>query len=250
MKPAGAPPHAPFSSGEFTLPALAEPAVAGPFIVALEGANGAGKSTLCQRLARRLDASACMGTDAAWLAESFKVPMIRDAEWFVSALFFLSGCLEQMRRLQSSPSGLLIMDRSLWSTLAVHAAEDPERLATLLAMLRPVASRIQVPHLTLVLDADYATCQGRISRKAGVDRLLDDLTGHAAFHARERAFYQWLALQRPEVRWLDATPSDPEAVADQAVACIQSCLAARGLEVPSERGSVPAGGLARGGGLC
>ena len=81
--------------------------------------------------------------------------MIRDAEWFASAMFFLSGCFEQMRVLRGRPDPLVIMDRSLWSTLAVHGAEDPERLEALLAMLRPVAAQIHVPDLTLVLEADF-----------------------------------------------------------------------------------------------
>ena len=84
-----------------------------------------------------LGAHACLGTDEAWLSDAFKTRMIRDAEWFVSAMFFLSGCLEQMRVCEAGPKPLIIMDRSLWSTLAVHGAESPERLEILLAMLRP-----------------------------------------------------------------------------------------------------------------
>ena len=147
--------------------------------------------------------------------------MIRDAEWFASAMFFLSGCCEQMRVLRSRPNPLVIMDRSLWSTLAVHGAENPERLETLLAMLRPVAAQIHVPDLTLVLEADFETCQSRIARKSGVARLLDDLTATPAFHAREQEFYRWLARQRTEVRFLDANQAGPEAVAKQAAALIR-----------------------------
>ncbi len=136
------------------LPRFADRDASRPFVVALEGANGAGKSTLCHLLARTFAAPACLGTDEAWLSDAFKTRMIRDAEWFVSAMFFLSGCCEQMRVLRSRPNPLVIMDRSLWSTLAVHGAENPKRLETLLAMLRPVAAQIHVPDLTLVLEAE------------------------------------------------------------------------------------------------
>ena len=103
-----------------------------PFVVALEGANGAGKTTLCRLLSGSLAAPACLGTDEAWFSDSFKTRMIRDAEWFASAMFFLSGCFEQMRVLRGWPNPLVIMDRSLWSTLAVHGAESPERLEAVL----------------------------------------------------------------------------------------------------------------------
>jgi len=106
----------------------------------------------------------------------------------------------------------------------VHAAENPERLEILLAMLRPVAARIQVPDLTLVLDASLETCRSRIARKSGVARQLDELNANAAFHARERSFYLWLARQRGEVRFLDANPTEPETVAAQAAALITAVV--------------------------
>ena len=192
-----------------------------PFIVALEGANGVGKSTLCRLLSGLLAVPACLGTDEAWFSDSFKMRMIRDAEWFASAMFFLSGCFEQMRVLGDRPDALVIMDRSLWSTLAVHGAESPARLEAVVAMLRPFAVQIRVPDLTLVLDASFETCQSRIAQKTGAARLLDNLTANAAFHAREQEFYRWLARQRSEVLFLDANQAGPESVAERASAMIR-----------------------------
>jgi thymidylate kinase len=143
--------------------------------------------------------------------------MIRDAEWFASAMFFLSGCFEQMRVLRSRRDKLIVMDRSLWSTLAVHGADSLERLELLFAMLRPVAGHIRVPHLTLVLEASITTCQSRIGTKTGTARVLDELTANAEFHAREQEFYRWLSRQRSEVRFLDVDQAPPEAVALQAL---------------------------------
>jgi thymidylate kinase len=204
-----------------TLPRFAGRGASRPFVVALEGANGAGKTTLCGLLARNLAAPACLGTDAAWFADSFKTRMIRDAEWFASAMFFLSGCFEQMRVLRGRPDRLIIMDRSLWSTLAVHGAQSPERLEALLAMLRPVADQIHAPDFTLVLEASFETCQSRIAHKSGAARLLDELTATSAFHAREHGFYHWLAQQRPEVLFLHANDDGPEDVAERASALIR-----------------------------
>ena len=194
------------------LPSFAAPEPTGPFIVALEGPNGAGKTTL----ARALKFPHCLGTDDAWFAEPLKVRMIKDAEWFTSAMFFLSGCFEQMRVLRSRQDKVVVMDRSLWSTLAVHGADSPERLELLLAMLRPVAAQIRVPHLTLVLEASITTCRSRIAKKTGTARALDELTANAGFHGREQEFYRWLSRQRSEVRFLDVDQAPPEAVALEA----------------------------------
>ena len=208
-------------AASLTLPAFAPSPACGPRIVALEGPNGTGKTTLCGSLAHALGAPVCLGTDEAWFSDAFKTRMIRDAQWFASAMFFLSGCCEQMRLLRERSESLIIMDRSLWSTLAVHGAESVERLAKLMAMLRPVAGEIRVPDFTLVLQASFATCQSRIARKSGCARVLDELTAHTGFHAREKEFYGWLGRQRPDVAFLDVDNVSPEVAAQNALALIR-----------------------------
>ena len=205
---------------KLNLPRFASSRGSRPFVVALEGPNGAGKTTLCRKLSRRLGAPSCLGTDEAWFSETFKTRMIRDAEWHASAMFFLSGCFEQMRLLRSRAEKLVVMDRSMWSTLAVHAANDPARLSALLAMLRPVGTQVQLPDLTIVLEASFATCQSRIARKTGAARALDNLTATSAFHAREQLFYRWLAHQTKSVCFLDVEATAAE-VADSAVALVR-----------------------------
>ncbi len=197
------------------------PDAEGPCMVALEGPNGTGKSTLCELMANRLRAARCLGTDEAWFGPAFKTRMIRDADWYASAMFFLSGCFEQTRVQRSRPDPVIIMDRSLWSTFAVHAALDLEHLEMLIALIRPIAPHIRIPHLTLVLDASFATCQERIAKKQGEARELDALTAREDFHAREREFYRWLARQVPGIVFLDVDRDEPEEVARRAVETFQ-----------------------------
>ncbi len=191
-----------------------------PLVVALEGPNGAGKTILCRRLGRSLGAYTCLGTPRPWFSKPLKARMIRDADWFASAMFFLSGCFERMREIRSMSAPLVIMDRSLWSTLAVHAAANPERLAVVTAMIRPVASSISVPDLTLVLEASFETCLSRIARKDRASQALDQLTANARFHAREQVFYRWLARQTPTVQFLNVDRVDARQVAAQAKSLI------------------------------
>jgi thymidylate kinase len=184
-------------------------------VVAVEGANGVGKTTLCRLLAAREQLASCLGTDKAWFSEEFKIRMIRDAEWAASAMFFLSGCLEQMRMLRGRPDRLILMDRSLWSTLAVQAATDVERLERLILMLLPIEECVQVPDLTLVLDAPFLTCQARIAQKTGVARALDELTASAAFHRREQEFYHWLSGNISNVAFVETGNKTPGTVVDE-----------------------------------
>ena len=195
-----------------------------PLVIAVEGPNGAGKTTLCSALASTLQAPACLGTDRAWFSDPFRTRMIRDAEWFASAMFFLSGCFEQMRVLRGRTEPVVIMDRSLWSTLAVHAAHAPERLAALVQMLGPVAGQVPVPGVTLVLEASFATCGTRIARKSGPARALDELTAEPGFHAREQEFYRWLAGRAPGVLLLQVDDLDPAEAAQQALALLRPSL--------------------------
>jgi thymidylate kinase len=220
---------------ELSLPPFSQQTTAGPVVVAIEGPNGAGKTTLSRELSRKLGVPWCLGTDEAWFAEALKVRMIRDADWFASAMFFLSGCFEQMRLLQQQRDDrLVIMDRCLWSTLAVHGAEHVNRLQALIAMLRPIASQIRVPHLTLVLEASFATCKSRIAKKTGSARALDELTATAGFHAREREFYRWLGGQAPGVIFVDVEANAQE-VAAKTVGLIKSKLGM--LQLRSNRGA-------------
>jgi thymidylate kinase len=192
-----------------------------PFVVAIEGPNGAGKTTLTLNLSHKLGAPWCLGTDEAWFAEPLKVRMIRDADWYASAMFFLSGCFEQIRTLRDRHDRLVVMDRCLWSTLAVHAAENIERLEALIAMLRPIAHQVPIPQLTIVLDASFATCQSRIAKKSGAARELDELTATVAFHTREDKFYRWLGRQSSTVVFLDVNQPSPDEVAEQALNLIR-----------------------------
>jgi thymidylate kinase len=206
--------------GHLSLPRFAARRPNTPFLVAIEGPNGAGKTTLCHGLCQRLNVPYCLGSDEAWLTETFKVRMIRDADWYASAMFFLSGCFEQMRLIGGRAESLVIMDRCLWSTLAVHAAESIERLQALLAMLGPIASLVQIPQLTVVLEASFPTCQARIARKTADARALDELTARTEFHSREQLFYQWLMSQAPGMELVDVNELTPEQVADKVLALI------------------------------
>jgi thymidylate kinase len=91
-------------------------------------------------------------------------------------------------------------------------------------MIRPIAQNIQIPHITLVLEASFSTCQERISNKTGTARALDQLTANAGFHAREREFYRWLGRQTPTVSFLETDERNPEEVVASALLAVKTRL--------------------------
>ncbi len=184
-----------------------------PHVVAIEGPNGSGKTHLCSLLAERLALTVLRGVPAGWEDSAQKLRMIRDADWLASAMYFLSGVIESSRQAALAEGKLQVMDRSLWSTLAVHYARDPARLERLMPLIDLAADRLKTPDLTIVLEASLDACDRRISHKSGKERELDAAArADGGFHQRERVFYHWLASQGPRVVFLDAENDDPEDV--------------------------------------
>lgn len=126
-----------------------------------------------------------------------KMRMIRDADWMASAFYFFSGSMELKRELaefiqrQVSPPRICL-DRSLWSTLAVHVGHDPKRLGELMPMLELMGGHVFVPNKTIVLTASSEMLQRRISQKEPSERVFDELTQNYDYWKRESDFYHWL----------------------------------------------------------
>ena len=90
-------------------------------------------------------------------------------------------------------------------------------------LLEPIAADIDLPRLTLVLEASFSCCQSRIANKSGTARELDELTATSAFHERERQFYRWLGRKAPNIFFVDAATAADEVV-ESALALLRSHL--------------------------
>ena len=167
-------------------------------VIAIEGSNGVGKTTLIESIrVNHPDWMIRRGVPDAWMEPQMKMRMIRDADWVASAFYFLSGAIELNRELlefiqqQVSPPHICL-DRSLWSTLAVHVGHDPRRLGELMQMLELMGGHICVPNKTIILIASPETLGRRISEKQPSERVFDELTQNFDYWEREVAFYYWL----------------------------------------------------------
>ena len=126
-----------------------------------------------------------------------KMRMIRDADWMASAFYFFSGTMELTRELmplfqRQLALSTVCLDRSLWSTLAVHVGHDPSRLTNLMLMLESMGGHVCVPNKTIVLIASPETLRRRVSEKDPSERIFDELTQNYDYLERESAFYYWL----------------------------------------------------------
>ena len=192
--------------------------------MAVEGPNGGGKTRLCSLLSQRLGLPQFRGVPRDWEAPSQKMHMIHAADWLAAAMYFLSGVIEASRQIAHSPARLQLTDRSLWSTLAVHFAHDPERLDRLLPLVELASDRLKVPDLTIVLEASPAICARRIANKPAEERQFDSLGGDDAFFLREREFYHWLASQWAKVVFIDTDALSADEVCDRAVELIRDAF--------------------------
>jgi thymidylate kinase len=209
------------AAGRSRLPRSLAASAGSPPVVAIEGPNGAGKTCLCSMLSERLGLPCLRGVPSGWEDSPLKLRMIRDADWLASAMYFLSGVIESSRYAAQADEKLKVMDRSLWSTLAVHYAHDPARLERLLPLVELAADRLKVPDLTIVLELSPETCRQRIARKSEEEKEMDAVGADDGFGRREREFYHWLADQGPKVVFLDVESNDLEDIYSRAVEIIR-----------------------------
>jgi thymidylate kinase len=196
-----------------------------PYLIAVEGPNGSGKSLLCSLLTERLGFPHLRGVPAAWETPAMKLHMIGGADWLASAMYFLSGVIESSRRAMQDEGTIKVMDRSIWSTLAVHYAHDPSRTPTLLRLVELAAGRIKTPDLAIVLEVSPAEYRKRLGRKTGHDHKFDTATPSSdEFLLRENEFYHLLARQWPKLVFISTEDREVEPVYQDAVEAIHAVL--------------------------
>lgn len=213
------------AASDLQLPPVLASTLGPPYLIAVEGPNGSGKTLLCSLLTERLGFARLRGVPALWEDPKMKLYMIRDADWLASAMYFLSGVIESSREAARVEGKIKVIDRSVWSTLAVHYAHDPARLGTLLRLLELAAGKVKVPDLTIVLEISPAEYRRRLGRKTGDDHKFDTATPSSdTFLLRENEFYHLLARQWPKMAFVSTENREVEDVYQEAVGHIRATL--------------------------
>lgn len=160
-------------------------------LIAIEGPDGVGKTTLCNALHDKLHLQLIRGIPVEWENDVLKKRMIETDNWIASALFFLSGVLENKNII--SQEEMYISDRSIWSSLAIHVKKDPSRIPDICHILSLVAPYAIFPFVVIVLDAGYEYAKMRINKKRALDLELDKAAPQGIIpYEREIDFFRWL----------------------------------------------------------
>lgn len=162
-------------------------------IFAFEGNNGVGKSSVAKQVAINIKAKYLYGVDEEILISGLKEKFIKKASWYSSALFFLSGSMETKRKIDSEyKENIFILDRSFWSTLAVHWDRNESDKEQLKSIINYGKQFLPIPNIIFILTADYEECNKRINMKKNCAEKDLDSVVDKAYYLKEKYFYNWL----------------------------------------------------------
>ena len=176
-------------------------------LIAIEGPDGAGKTTLCNNIQNNTGAEIYRGVPAEWENYEIKTAMIKTDFWISSTCFFLSGAIEQGKRLQNI-KGKIITDRSVWSTFAINIKKDPARFNKMIELLNYSAAEIFFPDLIIFLKPSYECLKERNNNKTLNEKTWDFYTpGSKEAFEIEISFFEWLKSNGVKIEFIDANRS-------------------------------------------
>lgn len=168
-------------------------------IFAFEGHNGVGKSSVARQVAANIKAKYLYGVDEDTLIAGLKEKFIQKSSWYSSALFFLAGSMETKRRIENEyKENIFILDRSFWSTLAVHWDRSESDKKQLESIVDYGKQFLPIPNIIFILTADYEECKKRINMKKDcIEKDLDSVVDEK-YYLKEKYFYNWLLENNSE----------------------------------------------------
>jgi len=191
----------------------------------IEGCNGVGKSTIEKYLSARVGASTFhyppefVSFRREVRLDECVAPLPR-LVYYVAASLHLSDLV----RTQLTQSHV-ICDRYLASPLSLMIAESAIEETEACRLMKPFASYLRMPDLTLLLTAEHAVASARIHNRSRDSGMLTPvarrmLESEEFFHKRENACRQF-AMRLGPVMELDTTNLSPEEMCN----CAWSLLA-------------------------
>lgn len=204
----------PSRSGSFAergLPLLKNKIEDGKTVYALEGLNGAGKSTLIKSLkSGRSDICTTYCVPGIFTEhKDLRHYISGHREPMVSPLFYLSGLAASASEIREIPGKFMILDRSIWSTLAAAYSKDRETFDLVVKMLVLLQGKIRIPDRVIMLRASFETCLERIMTKGEGKEF--DKDSRRDFELKS-AFYDILAQSGYPVDFVDTDGKSAEEV--------------------------------------
>lgn len=174
------------------IPLLTNKIKDGKTVYAVEGLNWVGKSILIESLkSGRSDicTTYCV-PDIFTEHKDLKHYIFDHSEPMVSPLFYLSGLVVSVREIRNITEKFIILDRSIWSTLAAAYSKGTETFDLLVDMLVLLQDKIRIPDRVIMLRASFETCLSRIMTKGECKEF--DKDSKRDFELKSR-FYDLLA---------------------------------------------------------
>lgn len=193
--------------------------------IALEGPDGSGKSTLSLSMVEELGKDKCIRTrepGGTMLAERIRSLLLSEdastASQTTLALLFAAGRRDHVEKviLPTIEEGKhVISDRYILATIAYQTAA--ERLTDILE----IGTRMLIPDITLVIDADYDTSVLRLGKRDVEDHF--EAANRAIFNLRRDVTLKY-AKENPERCFIIDGRQDMAAVHDEAMKIVERFL--------------------------
>jgi len=191
----------------------------------IEGCNGVGKSTIEKYLTARIGAST-FHYPPEFVSFRREVRLDECVAPLPRLVYYLAASLHlsDLVRAQLTQSHV-ICDRYLASPLSLMIAESAIEETEACRLMKPFASYLRMPDLTLLLTAEHAVASARIHNRSRDSGMLTPvarrmLESKEFFHKRENACRQF-AMRLGPVMELDTTNLSPEEMCN----CAWSLLA-------------------------
>ncbi len=191
----------------------------------IEGCNGVGKSTIEKYLTARVGAST-FHYPPEFVSFRREVRLDECVAPLPRLVYYLAASLHlsDLVRTQLTQSHV-ICDRYLASPLSLMIAESAIEETEACRLMKPFASYLRMPDLTLLLTAEHAVASARIHNRSRDSGMLTPvarrmLESEEFFHKRENACRQF-AMRLGPVMELDTTNLSPEEMCN----CAWSLLA-------------------------
>lgn len=193
------------------IPLLTNKIEDGKTIYAIEGLNGVGKSTVIKSLkSGRHDICTTYCVPNIFTKyKNLKHYIFDHSEPMVSPLFYLSGLVASGREIGKIKKDFIILDRSIWSTLAAAYSKDTETFDLLVDLLVLLQDKIRIPDRVIMLRASFETCFSRIMTKGEGKEF--DKDSKRDFELKSR-FYDLLAQSGYPVDFVDTDGKSAEEV--------------------------------------
>jgi len=191
----------------------------------IEGCNGVGKSTIEKYLSARVGAST-FHYPPEFVSFRREVRLDECVAPLPRLVYYLAASLHlsDLVRAQLTQSHV-ICDRYLASPLSLMIAESAIEETEACRLMKPFASYLRMPDLTLLLTAEHAVASARIHNRSRDSGMLTPvarrmLESEEFFHKRQNACRQF-AMRLGPVMELDTTNLSPEEMCN----CAWSLLA-------------------------